>query len=232
VDAANSIGSQNGILRSFTHGWLCGLLAGTLKNWIRFQLHSLCERRTVRFHFRAVKICDDTGEQLFTNIIRVNVIPHILRVFRVAYSTGAEEWKSLQRLGLSTKSPRPHLCLDSAPPDFADRTSRSEQLLWTECGVIPDVLAARDIARELDHEVAARRLRKRMRGTSNPKLTEHSLSVFFFFFFFLGVFVFVFIFLKTFLNLENFLSVFRRRDEDLLSSGDSSRFRRAPVFAK
>jgi hypothetical protein len=86
---------------SFTHGWANG--------W-RALLKKLDSISAPRFLANAAPLAassfprgedliNDTGELLYTNIIRVKTFPKILRVFRIASNIAPEDWEKLKKTG-------------------------------------------------------------------------------------------------------------------------------------
>jgi hypothetical protein len=123
---------------------------------------------------RGEDLVNDTGEQFFTNIIRVKSFPNILRVFRIAGSVESEDWKKLESTWAFYEIAKDALvALIPPPPEFADRIKPTpEQLLWSECEMFRNV-RARDIAASLIMKALARRLAKGgCLEHPNPKLKE------------------------------------------------------------
>lgn len=123
---------------------------------------------------RGEDLVNTTGEQILTNIIRVKSFPNILRVFQVARSVEAEEWKKLEATWAFYEIAKDALvALTPPPPEFADRIKPTpEQLLWAECDLFRNV-RARDIAASLIMKALSRRLTKAgCLEHPNPKLKE------------------------------------------------------------
>lgn len=160
---------------SFTHGWADGWRALLKKLDSISTPRSLVNAAPLAASSfpRGEDLVNDTGEQLFTNIIRVKSFPNILRVFRIAGSVESEDWKRLQRTWAFYEITKDALVALIPPPaEFADRIKPTpEQCLWTDCESFRNV-RARDIAASLIMKVLARRLTKAgCLEHPNPKLT-------------------------------------------------------------
>ncbi len=161
---------------SFTRGWADGWRALLKKLDSIATPRSLANAAPLAASSfpRGEDLVNDTGEQLFTNIIRVKSFPNILRVFRVAGSVESEDWKKLESTWAFYEIAKDALvALIPPPPEFADRIKATpEQLLWTECELFRNV-RARDIAASLIMKALARRLTKGgCLEHPNPKLRE------------------------------------------------------------
>jgi hypothetical protein len=123
---------------------------------------------------RGDDLLNSTGEQVFTNIIRVKSFPKMLQVFRVARSVEPEDWKELEGTWAFYEIAKDALVALIPPPlDFTDRIElTSEKLLWAECELFGGV-RARDIAVNLILKALARRLTKAgCLQHPNPKFKE------------------------------------------------------------
>lgn len=123
---------------------------------------------------RGEDLVNEIGEQLLTNIVRVKSFPNILRVFRVARTVEAGDWKKLETTWAFYEIAKDALVALIPPPqEFADRIKPTpEQLLWAECEFFRNV-RARDIAASLIMKALARRLTKAgCLEHPNPKLKE------------------------------------------------------------
>lgn len=161
---------------SFTHGWADGWRALLKKLDSISTPRSLANAAPLAASSfpRGEDLVNDTGEQLFTNIIRVKSFPNILRVFRVAASVESDDWKELDSTWAFYEIAKDALvALIPPPPEFADRIKPTpEKLLWAECELFRNV-RARDIAASLIMKALARRLTKGgCLEHPNPKLKE------------------------------------------------------------
>jgi len=123
---------------------------------------------------RGEDLVNNTGERLFTNVIRVKSFPNILRVFRVTGNIECGSWKTLERTWAFYEIAKDALVsLIPPPPEFGDLIKPTpEQLLWAECEWFRNV-RARDIAASLIMKALARRLTKGgCLEHPNPKLRE------------------------------------------------------------
>ena len=123
---------------------------------------------------RGEDLLNDTGEQLFTNVIRVKSFPNILQVFTVTGNVESEAWKKLEKSWAFYEIGKDALvALIPPPPEFSDRiTPTPEQLLWASCEFFRNV-RARDIAASLIMKALTRRLTKAgCLEHPNPKLKE------------------------------------------------------------
>lgn len=161
---------------SFTRGWADGWRALLKKLDSISAPRSLANSAPLAASSfpRGEDLLNDTGELLFTNIIRVKSFPGILKVFRVERRIASEDWHSLTRAWAFYEIAKDILVgLAPPPPAFADSVkSTPEQLLWAECEFFRDV-RARDIAAALLMKALSRRLTKAgCLVHPNPKLQE------------------------------------------------------------
>lgn len=161
---------------SFTHGWADGWRALLKKLDSISTPRSLVNAAPLAASSfpRGEDLVNDTGEQLFTNIIRVKSFPNILRVFRIDGSLESEDWTKLERTWAFYEITKDALvALIPPPPEFVDRIKPTpEQLLWAECELFRNV-RARDIAASLILKALSRRLtRAGCLEHPNPKLKE------------------------------------------------------------
>lgn len=161
---------------SFTRGWADGwrALVKKLDSISAPRLLGNAASLAASSFPRGEDLLNGTGEQLFSNIIRVKSFPSILRVFRVAHPMEPEDWKTLEKTWAFYEIAKDALVALIPPPQqFAARIKPTpEQLLWAECEFFRKV-RARDIAAGLIMKALARRLIKAgCREHPNPKLKE------------------------------------------------------------
>lgn len=121
---------------------------------------------------RGEDLISNSGERLFTNIIRVKSFPAMLRVFRLESSLEKEGWQLLQKTWAFYKISEDALIALTPPPSefSAQIKPTSESCLWAECELFQNV-RARDIAVSLILKVLSRRLIKAgCLEHPNPKL--------------------------------------------------------------
>jgi hypothetical protein len=161
---------------SFTHGWADGWRALLKKLDSIAAPRSLIDAAPLAASSfpRGDDLLNDTGEQLFTNIIRVQSFPQILRSFRVSNDVSSEDWERLESTWAFYEIAKDALVALIPPPaEFADRIEPTpEKLLWADTDWYRGV-KARDIAASLIMKALARRLTNA--GCllhPNPKLKE------------------------------------------------------------